>query len=141
MLASIPFTVPGIETRYRPIVDFAQFVDRGRDFLLFVMAAAGAWLLGRGKEHRRTVLACGGLALALLLAVAILRSGFVFDDVIGYEQGNYAARLYGTALLALSPLALAAFAWWWRALSSTDAHVRFFQTLFFACVAGALAYG
>ncbi len=141
LLASIPFTVPGIETRYRPIVDFAQFVDRGRDFLLFVMAAAGAWLLGRGKEHRRTVLACGGLALALLLAVAILRSGFVFDDVIGYEQGNYAARLYGTALLALSPLALAAFAWWWRALSSTDAHVRFFQTLFFACVAGALAYG
>lgn len=141
VLTGIPFEAPGLETRYRPLLDFAEFANRNRDFLLFAMAAAGAWLLGRKKPYRRTVLACGGLAVALLAAVAVLRSGFVFEDVIGYEQGNYAARLYETALLALSPLVLAAFAWWWRALAKTEAHVRFFQALLFAGVAGALAYG
>ena len=141
VLSGIPFRAPGIETRYRPLLDFAEFAARNRDVLLLAMAAAGAWLLGRKKSYRRTALACGGLALALFAAVAILRSGFVFEDVIGYEQGNYAARLYETALLALSPLVLAAFAWWWRALSKTDAHVRFFQTLLFAGVAASLAYG
>jgi hypothetical protein len=141
LLSGIPFEAPGLETRYRPVLDFAEFANRNRDLMLFAMAAAGAWLLGRKKNYRRTALACGGLALALLLAVAILRSGFVFEDVIGYEQANYASRLYETALLALSPLVLAAFAWWWRALSKTDAHVRFFQTLLFAGVAAALAYG
>lgn len=141
LLTGIPFEAPGLETRYRPVLDFAEFANRNRDFLLFAMAAAGAWLLARKKTYRRTALACGGLAIALLAAVAILRSGFVFEDVIGYEQGNYAARLYATALLALSPLVLAAFAWWWRALSKTEAHVRFFQTLLFAGVAAALAYG
>lgn len=141
LLTGIPFEAPGLETRYRPLLDFAEFANRNRDFLLFAMAAAGAWLLGRKKPYRRTALACAGLAVALLVGVAILKSGFVFEDVIGYEQGNYAARLYDTALLALSPLVLAAFAWWWRALAKTEAHVRFFQTVLFAGVAAALAYG
>lgn len=141
VLSGIPFQAPGLETRYRPLLDFAEFANRNRDLLLFAMAAAGGWLLGRKKPYRRTALACGGLALALLAAVAILRSGFVFEDVIGYEQGAYAARLYETALLALSPLVLAALAWWWRALAKTDAHMRFFQALLFSGVAASLAYG
>jgi hypothetical protein len=141
VLSGIPFETPGFETRYRPLLDFAEFAIRNRDFMLFAMAAAGAWLLARKKSYRKTAFACGGLAVALLAAVAVLRSGFVFEDVIGYEQANYAARLYETALLALSPLVLAAFAWWWKALSKTDAHVRFFHALLFAGVTAALAYG
>lgn len=141
LIESIPFEGPGLETRYRPLLDFAEFVDRNYDLLWLLMAGAGAWLLGRKRPYRRSALALGGLAAALLIGSAVLRTGFTFEGVIGYEQGNYAARLYGAALLAAAPLALAAFAWWWRALSKTDAGVRFLMALVFAAVVAALAYG
>ncbi|HJV32732.1 MAG TPA: hypothetical protein VJ694_01770, partial [Patescibacteria group bacterium] len=101
----------------------------------------GAWLLGRRKPYRRSALALGGLSLALMAGSAVLRSGFTFQDVIGYEQGNYAARLYQAALLSASPLALAAFAWWWRALAKTDPAVRFLMAIVFAATVAAMAYG
>ena len=141
VLSGIPFQAPGVDTRYVPLLDFAEFANRNRDLLLLCLAMAGAWLLGRKKSYRRTALAAGGLCLALMAGVAVLRSGFVFQDVIGYEQANYAQRLYETALLALAPLVLAAFAWWWRALAKTDASVRFAMTLLFSGLVAALAYG
>ena len=71
------------------------------------MAGAGAWLLGRRKPYRRSALALGGLSVALLAGSAVLKTGFTFEGVIGYEQGNYAPRLYEAGLLAASPLVLA----------------------------------
>ena len=141
LIESVPFEAPGLETRYRPLLDFAESVDRNYDLLWFLLAGAGAWLLGRRKPYRRSALALGGLSLALLAGAAVLRSGFTFQDVIGYEQGNYAARLYQGALLAAFPLVLAAFAWWWRALAKTDPGVRFLMSLVFAATVAALAYG
>ena len=141
LIENVPFEGPGIETRYRPLLDFAEFIDRNYDLLWLLMAGAGAWLLGRRKAYRRSALALGGLSVALLAGSSILRTGFTFEDVIGYEQGNYAARLYEAGLLAAAPLVLAAFAWWWRALAKTDAAVRFLMALVFAATVAALAYG
>jgi hypothetical protein len=141
LIENVPFEAPGLETRYRPLLDFAEFVDRNYDVLWFLMAGAGAWLLARRKHYRRSALALGGLSVALLAGSSIVRTGFTFQDVIGYEQGNYAARLYEAALLAAAPLVLAAFAWWWRALAKTDAAVRFLMALVFAATVAALAYG
>ena len=141
LIENVPFESPGLETRYRPLLDFAEFVDRNYDLLWFLMAGAGAWLLARGKSYRRSALALGGLSVALLAGSSVLRTGFTFENVIGYEQGNYAARLYEAALMAAAPLALAAFAWWWRALAKTDAAVRFLMALVFAATVAALAYG
>ena len=141
LLENVPFEAPGLETRYRLLLDFAEFIDRNYDLLWFLMAGAGAYLLGRRKPYRRSALALGGLSVALLAGSAILKTGFTFDGVIGYEQGNYAARLYEAGLLAASPLVLAAFAWWWRALAKTDAAVRFLMALVFAAAVAALAYG
>ncbi len=141
LVENVPFEGPGIETRYRPLLDFAEFIDRNYDLFWFLLAGAGAWLLGRKKPYRRSALALGGLSLALLAGSSILRTGFTFEGVIGYEQGNYAARLYEAGLLAASPLVLAAFAWWWRALGRTDAAVRFLMALVFAAAVAALAYG
>ncbi|MEK7545630.1 MAG: hypothetical protein AAB554_00965 [Patescibacteria group bacterium] len=141
LVENVPFEGPGLETRYRPLLDFAEFIDRNYDLLWLIMAGAGAWLLGRQKPFRRSALALGGLSLALLAGSSVLRTGFTFEDVIGYEQGNYAARLYEAGLLAASPLVLAAFAWWWRALTKTDAAVRFLMALVFAAAVAALAYG
>lgn len=141
LIENVPFEAPGLETRYRPLLDFAEFVDRNHDLLWFLMAGAGAWLLARRKPYRRSALALGGLSIALLAGSSILRTGFTFEGVIGYEQGNYAARLYEAGLLAAFPLVLAAFAWWWRALARTDAAVRFLMALVFAATAAALCYG
>jgi hypothetical protein len=141
VIGSIPFEKPGIDTRFLPLLDFAEFVNRNRDTLWLFMAIAGAWLLGKKKPYRRSALALGGLSIALISSSAILRSGFTFQDVIGYEQGNYAARLYEAGLLAATPLVLAAFAWWWRALSKTDAPVRFLMSIAFAATVAALVYG
>jgi len=141
LIESVPFEGPGLETRYRPLLDFAEFVDRNYDTLWFLMAGAGAWLLSRRKSYRRSALALGGLSIALLAGSAVLKSGFTFQDVIGYEQGNYAARLYEAGLLAAAPLVIAAFAWWWRAVSKTDPAVRLLTTLLFAATVAALAYG
>lgn len=141
IVKSIPFEEPGIETRYLPILDFAEFVDRNHDTLWLLLTVAGAWLLGRKKPYRRSVLALGGLSVALISSSAILRSGFTFEDVIGYEQGNYASRLYEAGLLAAAPLVLVAFAWWWRALSKTDASIRLLMAILYAATVAALAYG
>ncbi len=140
LLTGIPFEKPAVMTRYRPLLDFAEFVARNHDFFLFILAAAGAWLLLRRKGYRRSALAAGGLSVALLISVAILRSGFTFKDVIGYEQANYAERLYDTALLSLAPLALAGMAWWWRLLAKAEPGVRVFHTLLIAGIVAALAY-
>ncbi|HJV33258.1 MAG TPA: hypothetical protein VJ694_04495, partial [Patescibacteria group bacterium] len=59
LIESVPFEGPGIATRYRPPLDFAEFVDRNYDLLWFLMAGAGAWLLGRRKPYRRSALALG----------------------------------------------------------------------------------
>lgn len=141
LLERIPFHAPGLETRYRPLLDFAEFAVRNHDFLIVLMAGVGAFLLARRSRYRRAVLASGGLAAALMISSAILRSGFTFRDVIGYEQADYAKRLYDAALIALAPPALAAFAWWWRTLAKADAGVRFLQAIFLAAIVTALAYG
>lgn len=141
LVENVPFEGPGLETRYRPLLDFAEFIDRNYDVLWLLLAGAGAWLLGRQKPYRRSALALGGLSVALLAGSSVLRTGFSFENIIGYEQGNYAARLYEAGLLAAAPLVLAAFAWWWRALSKTDAAVRFLMALVFAATVTALAYG
>ncbi len=141
LIGGIPFPLPNVPTRYRPLLDFAEFANRNRDLLLFGMAIGGAVLLGRKKPYRRTALVCGGLSLALLGAAAILRSGYAFQNVIGYEQADYSARLYEAALLSLAPLVLAAFAWWWKALAGADTGVRVFQAVLLAGAIGALAYG
>lgn len=141
LVENVPFEGPGLETRYRPLLDFAEFIDRNYDLLWLLMAGAGAWLLGRQKPYRRSALALGGLSVALLAGSSVLRTGFTFENVIGYEQGNYAARLYEAGLLAAAPLVLASFAWWWRALAKTDASVRFLMSLVFAATVASLAYG
>lgn len=141
LVAGVPFEAPGLETRYRPFLDFAEAVDRNSDLLWLAAALAGAWLLARRQPHRRAALAFGGLSLALLAGSAIVRAGFTFEDVIGYEQGNYAARLYEAGLLAAAPLVLLAFAGAWRALGRTDAAVRFLSMLLLAAAVAALAYG
>ncbi len=140
LLLGIPFEAPGLASRYRPILDFAEFLARNQDAFLFLLAGAGAWLLLRRRGYRRSALAAGGLSIALLISVAILRSSFVFKDVIGYEQANYADRLYDAALLSLAPLVLAGVAWWWRALSKAEHGVRMLHALLFAAAISALAY-
>lgn len=141
LLLGIPLEAPGIETRYRTLLDFAEFVTRNHDILLFALAGAGAWLLLRRKGYRRSAFAAGGLSVALLISVALLRAGFTFKDVIGYEQSNYAERLYEAALLSLAPLALAGTAWWWRALSKADTGMRVFHAALMAAAVTALTYG
>lgn len=141
IVASVPFEAPGFATRYRPLLDFAEAADRNYDLFWFLLAGIGAFMLSRRGPYRRAALAFGGLSAALLAGSAVLRSGFTFEDVIGYEQGNYALRLYAAALLSAFPLVLAAFAWWWRALAKADAGVRFLSALLFAAVVTALAYG
>jgi hypothetical protein len=141
LLLGIPLETPGLATRYRPLLDFAEFVTRNHDVFLFALAAAGAWLLLRRKGYRRSAFAAGGLSLALLVSVALLRAGFTFKDVIGYEQANYAERLYEAALLSLAPLVLAGVAWWWRALSKADTSMRVFHATLTAALVAALTYG
>ncbi len=140
LLKSIPFETPGIATRYQPLLDFAEFAARNHDIILFLLAAAGTWLLLRRKGYRRSAFAAGGLSIALLISVAILRSGFTFKDVIGYEQANYADRLYDAALLSLAPLALAGVAWWWRLLAKADVGTRVFHSVMIASLVAALTY-
>lgn len=140
LLLGIPLETPGIGTRYRPLLDFAEFAARNHDFLLFCLAGTGAWLLLRRKGYRRSALAAGGLSIALLISVALLRAGFTFKDVIGYEQANYAIRLYEAALLSLAPLVLAGTAWWWRALGKADTGMRVFHAILAAALISALTY-
>lgn len=140
LLLGIPLEAPGISTRYRPLLDFAEFAARNHDLLLFGLAGIGAWLLLRRKGYRRSAFAAGSLSLALLISVALLRAGFTFKDVIGYEQANYAERLYEAALLSLAPLVLAGVAWWWRALGKADASMRVFHAVLLSALIAALTY-
>ena len=140
LLRALPLERPAVATRFQPVIDFAEFVARHHELALFVLAAAGAWLLLRRKSYRRSALAAGGLSLALLASAALLRSGFTFKDVIGYEQANYAERLYEAALLSLSPLVLAGTAWWWRALSKAEGGIRVLHAVLLAVAVSALAY-
>lgn len=140
LLSRIPAETPGVDTRYKPALDFAELVDRNQEFLLLLLAGAGAWLLGRKKGYRRTVFAVIGTVSALLVAVILLRGGLTFRDVIAYEQTEYGDRLYEVAVLTAAPLALAAIALFWRAASRTDGGVRLTLTIIFAAATAALAY-
>lgn len=140
LLLRLPVEAPGVESRFRPALDFAEAVDRNYETLLLLLVAAGGWLLLRRRETRRTALAVAAAGGALLVSVVVLKGGYAFPDVIAYEQGNYGDRLYEATLLLFAPLALAAVAWWWRALGRTDRGVRVFQVLLFAAVATSLGY-
>lgn len=140
LLSLIPVGAPGIPSRFKPALDFAQLVVQNHAFILLILAAFGAAVLWRRPGYRRTVWAVGGIAAALFVSVILLKSGVVYRHVIDYEQQNYGNRLFDIILLLTMPLALAAVAWWWRKLPVIDPGVRLFQVLLFAGAIAALAY-
>lgn len=131
---------PDNETRHAPVIDFIQLVTSNGRWLIILLAAGGGIILYRKSGYRRAVFIVGGSALAMLATAAWLKSGWIFKDVIAYEQANYADRLLRLMLLSLSPLVLAGGAWWWRRLRTADAGIRLFHVLLLCGVISALAY-
>ncbi len=139
-IASLPAPETPLPTRFRPALDFAEAALRIRPLLILGFAIGGIALLWRKPGYRKTAATVLAAGAAFLAGALMLKSGFVFADVISYEQQNYGDRVFELALLLLLPAVLAGAAWWWRSLDKADGIVRVFHALLFAAVMTVSAY-
>ncbi|MEK7122350.1 MAG: hypothetical protein AAB855_00680, partial [Patescibacteria group bacterium] len=101
-------TLPGaLETRFSPILDMIYLVFHNGQWILLVLAAGGFILSFKMVDSRRRAFlwGCGLAAIFITLSGIITGTVLRIDSLAGFEQQDYAKRIFEISTLFLLPYA------------------------------------